>query len=95
MTERLPMVDRKPRGSMWGGLRIGFWGPFRVLLDTSFGKGDYSLMLVAYHGDKLGYARCGYHNVHVHIGIALTLFKFVIGFEIVSPIKVRHENENV
>lgn len=67
---------------MYQGLSIHTTGPIRWIKDSSFGDGDYGLMLVVYHGKKLGYARVGAHVVHVYLGVAITLLKFVVGFEI-------------
>ena len=72
---------------MWKGLRIKTTGPFRWIFDGSLGKGDLGLMVVLYRGSRLGYAPVGHHCVFVHLGIAVTLLKFVVGVEIATRIK--------
>ena len=71
---------------MWKGLKFLQYGPVRFLLDTSFDRSNYGLMVVVYRGDKLGYARAGSHCMFVYLGIAITLLKFVVGVEIVRRI---------
>ena len=73
---------------MYQGIQFKSFGPFRFLLDTSFDKKNYGLMVVVYRGDKLGYARVGHHCMFVHLGIAVTLLKFVVGVEIATRIKI-------
>ncbi len=71
---------------MWQGLHFVTLGPIRFLLDASFDKQNWGLMVVVYRGDKLGYARAGPHCMFVYLGLAVTLLKFVVGIEICKRI---------
>jgi len=72
---------------MWKGLIIKTTGPFRWIFDGSLGKGDLGLMVMMYHGTRLGYASVGQHCMFVYLGIGISLFKFVVAVEIARRIK--------